>query len=299
MQQSRRQFLYRSAAAAAACGLTQLKTLAAPLRPNEALVDTHVYLGHWPHASLDGEDPAKLVASLRRGGVTRAWCGNFDGLYHKDIAAANLRLANACAASDGFLIPFGTINPTLPGWEDDVRRCDEVHHMPGVRLHPNYHGYTLDDPRFAEVLKLAVQRRLIVQLVARLDRSRHRLLSPPTAEVDLTPLPKLAANTLIPTIVLAGGCPTGNGGSLRDVAAIRSVSFEIDVSSSASEVRSLVERLTPQRVILGSTAPLGDSAKLNTVLSGAKLSSPDARSVAAGNAEMLLARGPAKKAKSD
>lgn len=299
MRQSRRQFLSSSAAAAASCGLTQLELLAAPLRPNDELVDTHVYLGHWPHAHVGSEDPAKLVASLRQSGVTRAWCGNFDGLFHKDVAAANQRLADACAASNGFLIPFGTINPTLPDWEDDVRRCDEIHHMPGVRLHPNYHGYTLDNPLFAELLKLAVEQHLIVQLVVRLDQSRHRLLSPSAAEVDLASLPKLAANFPMPPIVLANPNESGPGRLMHELTAIKSLSFDVGLSANASEIRMKVKTLSPQCVVFGSGVPLGDCAKSRKLLSEAKLAPEDAKAVAARNAEMLLSHGQAKKSNRD
>src|SRR5207249_2425279 len=79
------------------------------------IVDTNVSLSRWPFRRLGGDETAQLVARLRQRQVAQAWAGSFDGIFHRDIAGVNARLANDCRAyGQAMLLPFGSVNPKLP-----------------------------------------------------------------------------------------------------------------------------------------------------------------------------------------
>ncbi len=160
------------------------------------IIDTNVHVFDWPFRKLKYAGARALVAKLRRHRITQAWTGSYEGLLHKNLDGVNARLTEECQAHGaGILLPFGTVNPALPDWEEDLRRCQEKYHMPGIRLYPSYHNYTLQKPEVARLLQLAQKQGLIVQLVVRMEDPRVQLPVTRTPSVDVTGLPELLAAT--------------------------------------------------------------------------------------------------------
>jgi predicted TIM-barrel fold metal-dependent hydrolase len=255
------------------------------------ITDVNVSLSRWPFRRLAGDEPAALVAKLRKKNVTQAWAGSFDGIFHKDLAAVNARLAKDCQAyGGGLLVPFGSVSPKLPDWQEDLRRCHEEHRMPGIRLHPNYHGYKLDDPAFRELLKLAAARKLVVQIVLGMEdeRTQHPLMRVPL--VDFVPLADLVASTPQLRLVVLNCHPTLPVDRLQKLSSAGQVYFDFARLERVETVARLAAQVSFARVLFGSNYPLYyfESALLKVQESG--LTEAQAKAVFEENARQLLAR---------
>jgi len=284
---SRRQFLQAAVTAPAATALARLPGQSADAS-SRTLIDTNVSLGRWPLRRSPLEETAAWVAKLRANGVTQAWAGSFDALLHKDIAAVNARLAEDCRRQGRrLLVPFGTVNLTLPGWEEDLRRCHEEHQMPGVRLYPYYHGYTLHAPTFARLFELVTARKLLVQIACSLEdeRTQHpRLQVPP---VDLTPLLDLLGKTAAARVQLLNALRTWRSKPVLDLAA-QGARFEIATLEGVQGITNALAQMPGDRLCFGSHAPFYyfESAKLK--LQESVLSHAQMNALCADNARRLL-----------
>lgn len=224
---------------------------------NAALIDVNVYLSRWPFRRTPDDEPAALVEKLRSHGVVQAWTGSFDSLLHRDLGAVNERLAADCrAAGEGLLLPFGAVNPRLPDWEEDLRRCHEEFGMPGVRLHPNYHGYKLDDPLVPPLLSQAAERGLIVQLAVTMEdeRTQHPLVQ--VAHVDLAPLAEIVKRTPKLRLVLLNAFRSLRPEVRDQLVAAGQVYFEIATLEAVGGVEKLIGQIPGERILFGSYAPL-------------------------------------------
>lgn len=251
---NRRQFLRSTSAVA--LGLTTLEThaLSASL-PSSSLVDVNVSLGRWPSRRLPLDETSRLAARLRRHGVTQAWAGSFDAVFGSDLAAANANLAAACRKQGHeWLLPFGSVNLARTDWEHEFHRCVTEHQMRGLRLHPNYHGYKLNDPAFARLLALADSHGLVVQLALALEDERVQSARTRAPHVDVTPLLTLLKTPAGARVMLLNWHRAVSLERVRQLAAL-GVCLDIATLENVGGVASLVAQIPSGRIVFGSHAP--------------------------------------------
>lgn len=201
----RRNFLYNMLMTAASWipfsvtnlgGEKNSKTIASPPgleRPPDSvpeIIDTNVNLFQWPFRKLKYDETELLIAKLRKHRISKAWTGSFEALFHKNIDSVNSRLARECRAhGEGILVPFGTVNLAWPDWEEELRRCHEVHDMPGIRIYPGYQPFDLNHPDFVQFVQEVTDRGMILQIACDMEDARvhHPVIEVRDAGIELLP----------------------------------------------------------------------------------------------------------------
>ena len=221
------------------------------------IIDANVTLGRWPTRRVPCDEPDTLGAKLRSQGVNEAWAGSYDGMFHDALTDVNNQLAKTCLAhSTPRLLPFGSINPLAPGWREELDRCATVHRMPGIRLHPNYHGYKLDNPIFADLLKAATDHKLVVQLTVQMEDARmmHPLMRVPP--VDLGPLQALVPQVAGLKLVLLNALTTApRADKLTRLLEASEVYVDIAMLEGAGGIEGLLKDFPVDRLLFGSHSP--------------------------------------------
>jgi len=302
----RRSFLKSSLAGATAVSLTGQRLLAAQTAaPNVAnssvpgIIDTNVNLFDWPFRALKYRDTKSLVAKLKKHRIIEAWAGSFDALLSKDMNGVNTRLAIECREHGlGFLIPFGSVNLAWPDWEEDVRRCHEIHKMPGLRIYPGYQPFDLDHPGIESLVRMTSERGLILQVVFGMEDPRvyHPIIN--VGPVTFAPLLKAVESTPNAKVQLLHFSGSAKGDDLSQFMVQANTFMDISRLEGNGAVGRMVgsiaglpsARVPVERIVFGSHAPYFPVETALLKLIESPLAAQQLRAIMQGNARRLLPR---------
>jgi predicted TIM-barrel fold metal-dependent hydrolase len=258
------------------------------------IIDTHVHV--WPDKIAaralgtpsegirrfgDGT-VASAMASMRSAGIDRSVC-----LAVADVPQ-RLEAANAFVGGldrDHF-VGFGSIHPGRTPSEnvEDLRRNE----LPGVKVHPLFQGYALDDTRLWDIFAELEGEFICLFHVGPETRGGENELATPRMVADIArAFPRL-------TIIAAhlGGYHV-HSEALEHVIGLPGVYLDTSWPPSIATVgadlaRAAIERHGPDRVVFATDWPMADPGAEIAAIEALGLSPSDTEAVLGGNMARLL-----------
>ncbi len=152
------------------------------------IIDANVYLGEWPFRKMRYNSIHGLMALMNRCGIDKAVISPLEGVFYhaKNLSAVNTGLATIIKENPDRWIPFYTINPGFPCWQDDLDYCKEDLKAEGIRLYPNYHGYSINSKQASDLIESSGRKGLPVNISVRFEDERvhHPLVKVPPIPIE-------------------------------------------------------------------------------------------------------------------
>lgn len=217
-------------------------------------IDVAAWTGIWPFTMSREVSLAEVVTSLQDVGIDGAVVSPLNAILGPDPMLANRDLLGACRERDGaFLLRIVPIlDPTLPGWEQNLDDLASDPLVVGIRLVPSYQGYEVDGPEAEAVSRAVTAQGLAVCVQVRIidERAHHPLMLVPA-------VPTAAIARLAQTVPEARFLVSGTfQGELASLADIPNVSAELSSIESADTLANALAVLGPERLLLGTHAPV-------------------------------------------
>lgn len=255
------------------------------MKIDEQSIDVAAWVGAYPFRHLKYCSAADLQRQMEQSAIGRVVVSHFNCLFIEDSPAAYLRAVAEIGEVSGLEL-WPVVNPSRPSQLNAFDRCLDAEPARGVRLLPNYHGYSLADRCVAELVKWAESRDMIIQVFQQIADVRWQWM----LTVPPVPLPELLdfctshteAKILLSGVdrlpALAPVFP-GNPRLYADTSRLRGPQFAVE---------NVVQSIPLDRLVFGSLWPLQITEATLWQIRSAAISPAERRQVLYGNATELL-----------
>lgn len=225
------------------------------------LIDSNAYVGHWPFRQLKDNNCKGLLERMDKFGIDLSLVSNLNGVFYKNTQHANEELYEEIRSNKKYekrFLPFAVINPIYNGWKDDLEICTKKLGMKGIRLHPVYHGYDLDNPACVELVKMARDRGLVVALSLRIVDARPSSWLDVEKEwvlKDVTPIMKAVPDAKYLILNVCNSTALG----AEDLSLFKKADVIMDTSGrNISDLGKLISTFGKEKFAFGTHAPVLD-----------------------------------------
>lgn len=221
------------------------------------LIDVSAWTGTWPFDLNGPVSLQRLIDRLEHAGIAEALVSPLDAVLAPDPMPANRALLAACAdASDPAIQvhPVPVINPAMATWRSDLAAIVEPVNgaIPAVRLLPTWHGWGPEHPEATACLRTIAGHGLVPIVQARMIDERAMPVVASPARFGAEEVAAWLRGGSDTPVVLAGLYRP----ELRHIAAFDHVAVDLAFIEADDTLASILEVLPPERVLLGTHAPL-------------------------------------------
>ncbi|BBO88725.1 amidohydrolase family protein [Desulfosarcina ovata] len=238
---------------------------------------------HYTNGMLDG-----LIRSMESAGIGLSLISRIT-TKKKNVNAVNRWLLN-CRRPN--VLPLATVHPDFPVTPDYLNTL-RTQGFKGIKLHPDYQGFYVDDPRMYPFYDAAQQVRIPVLFHAGLDRG----LPPP---VHAMPKRLLKIHRQFPQMVMILAHMGGEDNYEETETCLLGENIYLDTAfvlriMETETLKRFFRKHPIERILFGSDSPFTDqAAELNYLLDLPFLTATEKEKIAGGNAADLML-GPRKK----
>jgi predicted TIM-barrel fold metal-dependent hydrolase len=219
-------------------------------------IDFSCTIGPWAFRRLEVTTVEGTRKALRREGIDRAVVSSLPAVLYKNPHAGNEALAEELGDASPFLIPFAVLNPSFPGWREDLMRCVDHLGMRGLRLYPNYQRYSLRSRETKELVRAAAWLGWVTCVSVRLEDERFHHWAMKVPPTPVAQIAQLALDVPEATIVLTGGSHPDLQAFFRAVGDAPNAYAELGwVKSPLEAVKSCVDEFGAERLLMGTSFP--------------------------------------------
>ena len=137
------------------------------------IIDLNVLLGRWPFMPLKYDTVAGVLELMDRAGIEKGVVTSLNSVFYYDCEIGNREVGQACHQHPDRFIPFVVLDPNLMLWKKHLQECLENYNVKGIKLHPDYHKYSLLEDKTAEIMEEARNYGLPVYIQTSLLDMRH------------------------------------------------------------------------------------------------------------------------------
>jgi len=255
------------------------------------IIDVNAYLGRWPFMPLKYETAKDILALMDRAGIDKAVVTSLNSVFYYNYEAGNFELCEVCKQYSGRLIPFAVINLNFVNWRDHLRECVDKYGVKGVKLHPDYHKYSLLSNDMSKLAEEARKLNLPIFIQTSLLDMRHH---PGYCFVPETSILEVAQviNQYRENVFIVGGGKHFSS-TVQQLLRYASKNQNFYISSDGLGgpfdcIERLIEQIGSSRLLFGTRMPILYAEASKLMIEKSDISEDDKRKILGENAKKIF-----------